>query len=334
MAADKNQTLHQPHDKLLFQSLRNPRIAQDALESYLPKELLSQADLSNIRLYKTKLISPQYKAFEADIIYEIPLVDSACLCIFHCEHQTKIEKTLPLRLWQYMLLVLSEYSEQHPKNPLPLPYPMVIYTGEQKYNKSTNLFDLFEQQKESALQYMTQPIKLLDVCQMDDDEILKKRLFSLSELAFKYKNTYHFARFLETVFPLIEKVASQTGEQYINNLLTYITNAFTHADHQQYEKVVQEYLSKKRKEKSMTIVEQWQLIGLKKGLQEGREKGHLEGLREGHREGHQKGLEAGKRLTAINLLKINIDEKLIAKATGFSLEEVQALKEKEVTNCE
>ncbi|MCB1827113.1 MAG: hypothetical protein KDH94_01725, partial [Coxiellaceae bacterium] len=63
-------------------------------------------------------------------------------------------------------------------------------------------------------------------------------------------------------------------------------------------------------------------------------KGHLEGLREGHREGHQKGLEAGKRLTAINLLKINIDEKLIAKATGFSLEEVQALKEKEVTNCE
>src|SRR6185312_7083731 len=139
----EDQPLHNPHDKLLFATLRNHEMAKDAIRNHMPKELVSQLALDLLKPYKTKLVSPQMKEFQADIFYEIPFQNTTALLLFHCEHQTKPERTLPLKVWQYLFLVLLEYAENYPNQPLPIPFALIIYTGEANFTHSTQLFDLF-----------------------------------------------------------------------------------------------------------------------------------------------------------------------------------------------
>ena len=63
-------------------------------------------------------MTTEFKKFEADVIYEVPLKHEVGLFLLHCEQQSKVEKALPLRIWQYLLLVLMEYMENHPQTPL------------------------------------------------------------------------------------------------------------------------------------------------------------------------------------------------------------------------
>jgi len=157
---DKNKnTIHNPHDKAFFKSLENLEVARDALQAYLPPELLAQVDLTRLKLYKTKLISPEYKEFDADVIFEAPLIDHTGLFLFHFEQMSTVTINLPLRVWQYLLLTLMEYHENHPKEPLPIIYTIIIYTGESPYTASTDFFDLFGTRKELAKHYLLNPIK-------------------------------------------------------------------------------------------------------------------------------------------------------------------------------
>ena len=44
----EKQVIHNPHDKTLFNALKNHDVARDAMRAYLPKELLLQANLEAI----------------------------------------------------------------------------------------------------------------------------------------------------------------------------------------------------------------------------------------------------------------------------------------------
>ena len=196
-------TIHNPHDKLLFKSLKDLRVARDFIKAYLPKELLKDADLDSIKLYNSKMISSQYKKFEADIIYEIKIKGKPILLLFHCEHQSTPDENSPLRIWQYLLLLLQEYKTNHPKEHLPLVYPFILYTGEKPYTYSTYLFDLFGPQKALAEKYLLNPIPIVDVCRIPDEEMQKRLWFGLVQYAFKHRQTKEFGQFLEHLFSWI-----------------------------------------------------------------------------------------------------------------------------------
>ncbi len=58
---------------------------------------------------------------------------------------------------------------------------------------------------------------------------------------------------------------------------------------------------------------------------EGREEGRIEGREEGHREGLERGLAEGRLAVAKNLKALGISIADIAKATGLTPEEIEAL---------
>ena len=58
--------------------------------------------------------------------------------------------------------------------------------------------------------------------------------------------------------------------------------------------------------------------GIKKGIEQRRKQGIEQGLKQGTRMANEK--------AALNLLKMKMDVKMIAKATGLSIEQVKALK--------
>ena len=77
------------------------------------------------------------------------------------------------------------------------------------------------------------------------------------------------------------------------------------------------YMFDEENNKRLFGLEQWRL---------GEEKGSEEGRNEGRVEGRVEGREEGQKLTAINLLNMNMDISFIEKATGLSKEEILKLK--------
>ena len=85
------------------------------------------------------------------------------------------------------------------------------------------------------------------------------------------------------------------------------------------------------------LIEKGKTIGLEKGREEGKREGREEGKREGREEGKREGREEGKRegkkegkaemasAIARNLIAMRMSKEAVAKATGLSIDEVQAL---------
>lgn len=308
-------TIDKPHDKALFLALKNHDVARDAMRAYLPELLLSMTTLKNIRLYKTKLLTPEFKAFEADIMYEIELADQTGLILFHCEQQSTIEKNMPLRIWQYLLLVLMEYAANHPEKPLPIVYPIILYTGEDHYHESTDIFDLFGKHKDLAKEYLLNPIKLVDICRMTDADIQKHELFGLSEYAFKHKKTKQFEKFLEIMMPWAHKIELQLGKDYAKMVIRYVVDVFPDANYDALIAGTERYLSKELGDEAMTIAQQLEQRGMQRGRLEGKIEGKLEGKIESSRE------------IAKNMLLMNeFSVETIAIVTHLSVDEVKAMK--------
>ncbi len=302
--SEDSESIHNPHDKMLFASLKNHDVARDAIKNYLPLELVQRLELMRMKPYKTKLVSPQMKEFQADVFYEIPFIDSdeSAFILFHCEQESHPKRTISLRVWQYLFLALMEYAENHPGLPLPVPYPLILYTGEAKFTHSTNMFDLFGVHGELAKKHFLEGVHLVDVCRLDDDDIKKHELFGLTELAFKYKKTKDFESFLETAIPWLHRVEVEIGSDYAIIFIKYIVEAFQDGDFKTFDEKTKQYLSEKLEKEKMTIAQQLEL----RGEQLGEQRGRLNAIREMATKLWKKGFEKDEilRLTDLDLKEL------------------------------
>ena len=79
----------------------------------------------------------------------------------------------------------------------------------------------------------------------------------------------------------------------------------------------------------MPMLREVDVMWLDKTQQEAMEKGIKQGVQQGREEGREEGLEEGRHEVIQNLLDI-LDEELISRITGMPLEEIVAMKEKQI----
>lgn len=298
--------VHNPHDKHVFNALKEKAVAKDMFVSYLPNAIINNALFDKMHPYQSKKVSPQHREFQADILYLIPLkTGNKALAFVHIEHQSQPTKDVPLRIWQYLLLILQEYHQNHPNEPLPLVYPCILYTGEQFYRYSTNLFDLFEDNNEQMQTWMTGPIQLIDVCRLSDETIKKHELFGVTEFAFKHRFRMALKEILENLFPWIKKglKSKQLTSAYTTDVLKYLLEVVPDSNPSEFEEAVRNYFAGQMGEDIMTAAQQLRQQGMQQGMQQ--EQHHI-----------------AKNLLAMNALKFED----IAKATGLSAEALRKIK--------
>jgi len=290
--AEDNNTVHNIHDKHLFNVLKDKAVAKDMCLAYWPEVLRENAIFEDMHLYQTKKISPQFKEFAADILYRVPLKSgNKAMAFFHIEHQSQPKKNMPLRMWQYLLLILDEYHQNHPNKPLPIIYPCIFYTGSQPYKYSTNLFDLFGENKETVKSWITDDIKLIDVCRLSDEEIKQHRLFGLAEFVLKHRFTMAFKEILLEIFPWMKKhlEAGETSTTYTNDVLNYVLETVPDSDPKTFDETVKVFFSGPLGDEIMTAAQQ---------------------LR-------QEGMQQGLHYAAQNMLKRGVDPRVVAEDTGL-----------------
>jgi hypothetical protein len=69
-----------------------------------------------------------------------------------------------------MVDIVREHLKHTGAQKLPTVYPLVFFTGDQPYNVSTDLFDLFEQ-KELGKEALNGPYQVIDITQLTDEQL-------------------------------------------------------------------------------------------------------------------------------------------------------------------
>ncbi len=261
-------TIHQPNDKLFKQSMGEIAVAKEFFSTHLPAHILEKIDLDTLKLEKESFIDEEYKATEADVVYSAKMGDTTTYLYLLCEQQTDVDQELAFRILVYTVRIMEMHRKQNPKAPLPLVYPMVIYTGDKPWDAPLDIFPLFGETEDLARELFLKPYQLLDVNRTGDDELRQQELFGLVAFVLKHRKTADFAQFLHWLMPWVHQVEIRDSRGAVLGriVLRYVIDRSSQGDKDLLVQEAQHYLSHELKGEIMTIAQQWEEEGFKRGM--------------------------------------------------------------------
>ncbi|MEM1243296.1 MAG: Rpn family recombination-promoting nuclease/putative transposase [Pseudomonadota bacterium] len=175
-----------PHDKLFRASMMQIQVARDFLNAHLPRAMKQMMNLDELHYVQKSFVDKKLQEQIVDVLYQTKIKDKTGYIYILCEHQSTVQKLLPLRMIKYILEILSFHQDSYAGQEFPIIYPMIFYTGSKRYTQSTNFFDLFGNNKKRMQTILTQPLQLIEVNKLDDRE-QQKHIWS-GTLAYIYIN--------------------------------------------------------------------------------------------------------------------------------------------------
>ena len=295
---------HQYHDKIFKKILDDKNEFTNFINNYLEfEESQEKIKADEIEKYNRNFITEGFKVKEADIIYKIKEREVFIIV----EHQSTIDYKMAERMTKYCLeIIRSIHKEKSVKPIYPLICPIVLYTGDKKWNAPTTIGELQEEY------YGFPPLEypkynLIDINEYSEQELLDERsAISKAMLFEKIRSKEEFKEKLEL---LLNKRLSQEEKKYILLMLKYSNqiNKFLG-------KEKQKYIEKFKGDGSiMTKFEKF-FIEI---LEDEREEGKREAMN-----------EAKNTLKQIigGMLKKNMTDETITEITQIDEEELQEIK--------
>ena len=275
--------IHQPHDKFIKLSLGEPRVAQEFFTEHLPPSILQVMNLATLKLQNHSFIDENYKGSEADVIYSVQVSHATAYLFLLCEHQSTVDPWIAFRLWVYRVRLMEQHLKQHPGQPLPLVYPLVIYTGHAPWNATLNIFELFGDQQALAEEWLFKSFQLLNIHQLNDEDIRRRQWCGLVEFALKYKQVRDFKKFLKILLPWIREMEQKgsSGFSLSKTVLKYVLDGTETQDFDLFAKSIQEYLSPELGEEIMTLAQELIQRGHRQGISQGISQGIHQGIHQG-----------------------------------------------------
>lgn len=300
------QYTNNPHDKIFRKILNNKIEAATIINKILNAD--NEITSNEIEKYNSSYISDQLINSEADIVYKI----NNQQVFFLIEHQIKIDYSMPYRILKYELeiieSVLIDKKYRNKTFEYPIVIPIVIYTGDKKWNAKLDLREIQFKWNKYKGQELSK-YNILDINNYEEEELLKEdSLISKIMIIEKSKSEKELEDNLETIINII----NTKKEIYRDKKELFIS-------------IIQLVLRKKLgKELTKELVNK---------LKNGGDREMLAVLdmidRENKRikkEGINEGKQEGKIEIARRLLKRKMNIKEIEELTGLSKKIVQNLK--------
>jgi predicted transposase/invertase (TIGR01784 family) len=255
--------IRQPHDKFFRLSMGEPRVVTEFFTKHLPPAVLAKVNLATLQLENRSFIDDAYKDTEADVIYSSQLDGVITYFYLLCEHQSSVDHWMAFRLWIYITRLMETHQAKHPKKPLPLIYPMVVYTGQEPWSATLDIFSLFGEGAELARSWLLQPFQLLDIHAIPDDDMRRRQWCGVVEFALKNKKVRDFKRFLKTLLPWLRELEQNgnDGSSFIRIVLKYVLNGTEAGDKELFIEAVRKHLSQALGDEMTTLAQQFRLEG-------------------------------------------------------------------------
>ena len=289
------------HDKV-FRDLLS--IKEEALilinKALKPKEKIKE----EIELYNNRFITSKYKDRESDIIYKVKNKN----IFFIIEHQSTIDYSMVYRMLEYSIEIMRQIIQgkenKRKTYKYPLIIPIVIYTGDKKWDAKLSMKEI----KEKVEWYEEQEdISLVDINEYTKEELLKeKNLLSKVMLLEKSKNKIEFMENVKEVL----KIADNRNIDKLKDIIIY--KAYDALEQEELEEMLNK-MKNKKEESIMTLGER-----IRRNEREERMKAKNEGKKEGRLE--------EKNINIKKMLLLKLDENIIKQVTGVKDKELEKLK--------
>jgi len=308
-----NNDIAHPHDRFFKSVMSDPKTTKEFFEQHLPANIRSSINLDTINYKNESYIDNELRLQLVDVVYSAEFDGKAGYLYLLVEHQSSPHELMPLRILKYMVAIMEDHIKKTGTNILPIVYPMILYSGWKNYNYSTDLFDLFGENKELAQDIFWRPYQLIDLSKISDDKLANTIWFGTAAYVMKHVFEKDLKAYIKNVVELLKPIDKLGGVDYICKVLSYVVEV-TEIEREVFVDTIKAGLATISEDKLMTLAEQWK--------QEGRQEGEQSGL--------QKGMEKGKaealKSVAMKLFGQGMTITQIASLTGLSVREIEQLK--------
>ncbi len=304
------------HDRFFKGVFGEAEHAIACFQSYLPAEILAQADLSTATLCPGSFVDEQLSERHTDLLYQLQFAGRKALIYVLFEHQRSCETAMMFRLLRYMVRIWERWLEEHSiSEGLPPIIPMVLYQGRRDWTAATRLSGLLavelrpaqdpERSEEEAKQDVFRryfpdfEMLLIDLSEHSDDDLRGTALGRLALHLFKNIDSPEIMSFLRRWAQIVRQVSQESGLNGLRLALHYLLQSSEHVSKEELGLLLATEVGDDAREMVMTAADKLRAEGrdegLKKGREEGHEAGHEEGLKKGHEEGRRKGRRKGRK---------------------------------------
>ncbi len=307
---------HKLYDKTLKELFSRPEIVKDFLEGFVDSDFIGDIDFNKIEKKNTSYITKTFKDRYTDLVIKLNMTGGKCAYLYILfEFQSTIDRLMPLRILNYMLLLYEDLIKQKeilPDEILPPVFPVVLYTGIAPYNASTKIEDLIAMPYKRLQRYVPNFEHYLVTLHSKPREELK-RMTALDNLiaGLFYLLTARTEDELKEAENVVSKqinYASEFGRFYALWIRKYLK-------HKGIE--METHVNEGGKVMLETLVTNIRAEGKAEGIVEGKAKGIAEGKAEGE-------LEKARKV-AKKLKEMGDDPAKIAIATSLSEDEIREL---------
>ena len=308
---EKYYVVNHQHDKI-FRTVLDRK--SDAIV-LINKTLNTQLEVQDIEKYNSSFINKVFQNREADIVYKIK--DRSIFILI--EHQTKVDYLMPYRILEYEVAIMESAIDldkiKNKESKIPLVIPIVLYTGNKKWNAKKYLEE--NQEKIEGIENGLGNYNLIDINELTEKELLEDNSFiSKMMLIEKSKNTENIVEILEKIVKITKEEDKETLRRIISIILEEkigITKA-------------KELIEKMEgDEGNMLAVVDMIRRENQMYIEIGKKEGKIEGKKEGKKEGVKQGELKEKIKIVTNMLKEKFNIETIQKITGINKEEIEKI---------
>ena len=290
---------HDTHFKLNFNIIE---VGKAFLQHNLPKEMLAWLNLDTLQVVSNELLPSQgqRKKF-ADVIYSVKdKTGGEVHALIQLEAQSSPDKNMAIRVWEYHVAVARAYLSREQKTKIPLILNFVLYNGKAEWEGDSCLADMFENFEVHMQTWKMNFV--IDMRKKSFRELGVQGAAAAPQMMMKGRAE---GTFLDA-FPHIYEKMVEHRQDTVENIDYMVSHEGKNSD-----KLLENFsnLAPDKTSEYKVMFEKAIHKGLERGLKQGLEKGRLEST-----------LRVAK-----NLLKQGLDSTMIAKATGLSKAQINAL---------
>jgi predicted transposase/invertase (TIGR01784 family) len=287
MASKENKSF--PHDRFIRHMMTKPKVIEEFFSANLPANIKKAIALNTIKYKENSFISDKLHLQITDLLFSAEFNEKPGYLYLLVEHFSTSERLTPFRILKYMIAIMERHLEQTKTETLPIVYPVIIYAAKNNYTHSTDLFDLFNGNKELAKDILWQPYKLIDLTKTPDTKLEQYLWYGTMARFMKHIFDPDMNPTINATIQQLKIIDKYNDKDYIYTVFNYIFNAGKVEDYEEFKETVTTNLPKEEREHIMTLAES--LI--------------------------QKGEQKTLQKVVLNLLKMQTQLDKIAEATGL-----------------
>lgn len=302
-----------PHDLYFKSAMSDLRVAKDFFQNHLPHKILEIVDLNSLKRCNESFVDEDLSNLITDMLFSTNFLGEQGYLYLLLEHKSWVERMLPFYVLRCQCRIMNYHVKSLKARNLPIIVPLLFYNGDEKYNLSTDIYDLFEN-SELARKFMFKPVQLIDVSQIPDEELKRHQWSYIMEFIMKHVRSRNFMKSLELMLPTMRTIAKRGEKEYIIKSINYMMNVRDIEDYHSLKNMIRKFISEEMEDEIMTIAERLKL--------EGEMKGELKG--------ELKGKQKGIKIVAKQMLNEGADFDFISRVTKLTHAEILNLQNEEI----